>query len=113
MIFGLLISALGLTRVSFVTTYIGFLVFFIIFEIGTAMFSSASLSFLSEKTLPQQQGAVMGFYGAMGENMGIIAGTVLGGSLGLHRVGCFLDWSISGIIWCGSMPHCYKKQGLF
>jgi MFS family permease len=79
MILGLLVATSGLTGISFVGTFSWLVVFFAIFEIGMAMFNSASLALLSEKVLPQQQGTAMGFYGAAGENLGTIAGAALGG----------------------------------
>lgn len=79
MILGLLVAASGLSGISFVGTFLWLVAFFVIFEIGMTMFNSASLALLSEKALPQQQGTAMGFYGAVGENMGTIAGAALGG----------------------------------
>jgi MFS family permease len=80
-ILGLLISTLGLAVISFVNTYIWLLVFFTIFDIGLAMFSAASMAFLSENTSPGKQGTAMGLYGGLGENLGVITGTFIGGFL--------------------------------
>jgi MFS family permease len=79
MILGLLVSASGLAVISFIGAFLWLVVFFVVFEMGMAMFNSAALALLSEKVLPRQQGTAMGFYGAIGENMGVIAGAALGG----------------------------------
>jgi MFS family permease len=79
MVLGLLVSASGLAGISFIRTFLWLVVFFVVFEMGMAMFNSAALALLSEKVLPRQQGAAMGFYGAIGENIGVIGGAALGG----------------------------------
>jgi len=79
MILGLLISAFGLAGISFIRIYWWLVGICVFFEIGMTMFNSASLALLSERVSPQYQGTAMGFYGAIGENMGTIAGAALGG----------------------------------
>jgi MFS family permease len=79
MILGLLVSASSLTGIAFTTTFSWLVVFFITFELGIAMFNPAALALLSDKVLLRRQSTVMGFYGAIGENSGIFAGSAMAG----------------------------------
>ena len=79
MILGLLVSALAMAGVAFAESFPWLIVFISISSLGLAMFSPAALGLLSEAVPLHRQSTVMGVYGAIGENTGIIAGSALGG----------------------------------
>jgi PPP family 3-phenylpropionic acid transporter len=79
MIFGLLASASGLTGIAIATNFPWLVAFAIVLGLGYATFNSVALSLLSHKISLRRQSTAMGFYGAIGENTGIMAGAALGG----------------------------------
>ena len=105
MILGLLVSAVAMAGIAFAESFSWFLVFAIINGMGLVIFTPAALGFLSESVPVSQQSTVMGIYGGMCENAGIIAGSALGGFVwsGLGPQATFLMSSIAaglGLIVC-------------
>jgi len=86
MVLGLLVSAGALAGTGFSTTFLSLTMFVVLRSLGMAMFSPAALGMLSESVPLQRQSTVMGVYGGLCENTGVIAGSALGG----------LIWSIWG-----------------
>lgn len=79
MIAGLLISCAASIGITFAPSFTWLMVFGIIQSIGMAMFSPAALGLLSESVPLQRQSTIMGLYGGICENSGVIAGSALGG----------------------------------
>ena len=79
MILGLLISGAAMAGMAFVGNYAWLTMFVIGQSVGMAMFSPASLGLLSDSVPSQQQSTVMGAYGGLCEDTGIIAGSAFGG----------------------------------
>lgn len=86
MILGLLTSCAGATGIAFAESFAWLMAFGIIQSLGTAMFSPAALGLLSDSVPLRRQSTVMGIYGGVCENSGVIAGSALGG----------LVWSVFG-----------------
>ncbi|MFC2005614.1 MFS transporter [Chloroflexota bacterium] len=79
MTLGLVISGVAMAGMAFSPSY-AWLAFFVITSgLGMATFSPASLGMISDSVSPKRQSTAMGIYGAFGENIGIIAGTSVGG----------------------------------
>lgn len=79
MISGLFISAFAMAGLAFASSFL-WLVFLIIFRsLGIAMFNPAALALISDSVPAYRQSTIMGLYGAVFENTGIIAGSTLGG----------------------------------
>ncbi len=79
MILGLLLAAVAMTGMAFVKSFFWLLVFVIIRGISMALFNPAALGLLSDSVPLDGQSTVMGFYGGVCENTGVIAGSALGG----------------------------------
>ena len=79
MILGLLTSAAAGLGIFFAPNFPWLLAFGIIQSIGMAMFSPAALGLLSESVPLRRQSTIMGLYGGVCENTGVIAGSALGG----------------------------------
>ena len=79
MIIGLLFSAVAMIGIAFSKMFFWLVLFIIIRSTGTAMYSPAALGLLSDSVPQQKQSTVMGIYGGLCENTGIIAGSALGG----------------------------------
>ena len=79
MILGLLLAAVAMTGMAFVKSFFWLLVFVIIRGISMALFNPAALGLLSDSVPLDRQSTVMGFYGGVCENTGVIAGSALGG----------------------------------
>ena len=79
MILGLLISGAAMAGMAFVGNYAWLTMFVIGQSVGMAMLSPASLGLLSDSVPSQQQSTVMGAYGGLCEDTGIIAGSAFGG----------------------------------
>ncbi len=92
MIFGLLVTAAAMTGFSFAASLPWFLGIIFLHGLGHTSFSPAALSLFSDSAPADRQGSAMGFYGAICENIGIIAGSGLGGFLwgALGSQGTFL-----------------------
>lgn len=86
MVLGLLVSAGALAGTGFSTTFLSLTIFVVLRSLGMAMFSPAALGMLSESVPLRRQSTVMGVYGGLCENTGVITGSALGG----------LIWSIWG-----------------
>lgn len=88
MIIGLLLSASGMAGLAFVESYSWLIVFSVINGVGITMFNPAALGLLSRSVPPRQQSTVIGLYGGVFEDTGVIAGSVIGGfawsALGPH-----------------------------
>jgi MFS family permease len=79
MIIGLLLSATALAGTAYGKSFSWLIVFVIIRSMGFSIFSPAALGLLSESIPLQKQSTVMGIYGGVCENTGIVAGSALGG----------------------------------
>ena len=79
MLLGLFITGTAMTGMAFSGNYTWLIIFAIIQSVGVAMFSPASLGWLSDSVPHQQQSTAMGVYGGLCEDTGIIAGAALGG----------------------------------
>ncbi|MBA7704560.1 Multidrug resistance protein MdtG [subsurface metagenome] len=79
MILGLLVSALAMAGMAFAESFPWLIAFSIVGSLGLAMFSPAALGLLSDSVPLHRQSTVMGVYGGICENTGIIAGSALGG----------------------------------
>jgi MFS family permease len=79
MILGLLVSGGAMVGISFAQTFAWLIVFSIINSAGMVIFSPAALGLLSNAVPRHRQSTAMGFYGGICENIGIVAGSALGG----------------------------------
>jgi PPP family 3-phenylpropionic acid transporter len=79
MIIALAASAVSMIGISVANSFLCFLVSVVIFEIGLATYSPAALALLSDSVSSERQGSVMGIYGGICENTGIMAGAFSGG----------------------------------
>ena len=79
MILGLLLSATAMFGFSFANSFTWLIIISIISSLGLSLFSPAALALLSNSAPINQQNTVMGFYGGIGENTGVIAGSAVGG----------------------------------
>ncbi len=86
MILGLLTSAVAMAGIAFARSFPWLIIFVIIRSIAMTMFSPAALGLLSDSIPLERQSTVMGIYGGVCENTGVIAGSALGGFI----------WSIWG-----------------
>lgn len=80
----LMIIALTTSAISMIGIYVGnsflsFLISALLFEIGLVTYSPAALTLLSNSVPSERQGSVMGIYGGICENTGIMAGAFSGG----------------------------------
>ena len=79
MILGLLVSAVAMAGIAFAQSFSWLIVFSVVNGLGMVMFTPAALGFLSETVPVHRQSTAMGIYGGVCENVGIIAGSALGG----------------------------------
>ena len=79
MLMGLIITAGAMSGFALAKSYMWFVIVIIIYSIGHSAFSPAAQSLFSITAPLQRQGTTMGFYGAICENSGIIAGSAMGG----------------------------------
>jgi len=79
MIMGLLFSACAMAGFAFSTRFSWLVAFVIMRSTGMAMYSPAALGLLSDSVPQKKQSTVMGIYGGVCENTGIIAGSTMGG----------------------------------
>jgi len=96
MLIALAASAMSMIGISLANSFISFLGSVILFEIGLATYSPAALAILSDSVPHEHQGSVMGMYGGVCENTGIMAGAFSGGFV----------WNIFGpraTFWLGSL----------
>jgi len=81
MVIGLIVSASAIAGMAFITSFHGLIALVIVRSLGMVMFSPAALGLLSEFVPTERQSTVMGVYGGICENTGLIAGSALGGVL--------------------------------
>jgi len=79
MIMGLVLSSMAMMGMAFVHHYSWLIGFVALRSIGMVMYSPAALGLLSDSVPQERQSTVMGIYGGVCENTGIIAGSALGG----------------------------------
>ena len=78
-IMGLILSGIAMMGLAFVHLYSWLIGFVALRSIGMVMYSPAALGLLSDSVPRERQSTVMGVYGGVCENTGIIAGSTLGG----------------------------------
>ena len=116
MIIGLLLSATALAGIAFGKSFSWLIVFVIIRSMGFSIFSPAALGLLSDSVPLQKQSTVMGVYGGVCENTGIVAGSALGGFVwsALSPQATFLMGAISaslGALICLTLLERKPSQG--
>ena len=79
MIAGLLMSSAAMAGMAFTQSYLWLIGFVTVFAVGMAMFEPASLGLISSNVPARRLSTVMGIYGGIFENSGIIAGSALAG----------------------------------
>ena len=79
MLTALAASAISMIGISVANSFLSLLVSIVLFEIGLATYSPAALALLSDSVPSEHQGSVMGIYGGVCENTGIMAGAFSGG----------------------------------
>ena len=79
MLLGMAVSAISAAGIAFSPAYSWLLFFVILGGLGAAAFTPAALGMVSDIVPANWQGTAMGFYGAFGENIGVIAGSSLSG----------------------------------
>jgi PPP family 3-phenylpropionic acid transporter len=65
--------------ISWANNFLCFLVSVVLFEIGLATYTPAALALISDSVSSERQGSVMGIYGGICENTGIMVGAFSGG----------------------------------
>lgn len=79
MMLGLVVSAAAMMGIAFAQSFPWLVLFAVVYGLGTVMFTPAVLGLLSEMVPSHQQSTAMGLYGGLGENLGIVVGSALGG----------------------------------
>lgn len=79
MIIALTTSAISMIGISVSNSFLSFLISALLFEIGLVTYSPAALTLLSNSVPSERQGSVMGIYGGICENTGIMTGAFSGG----------------------------------
>jgi MFS family permease len=79
MLLGMAASAISASGIALSPGYSWLIFFAILNGLGAAAFTPAALGMVSDTVPVNWQGTAMGFYGAFGENIGIIAGGSLSG----------------------------------
>jgi MFS family permease len=79
MIFGMLISSSALAGLAFSKDFFWLVLFAILNSVGMAMFEPAALGLISSRVPPRRMSTVMGLYGGIFENTGVVAGSALAG----------------------------------
>jgi len=79
MLIAIVTSAISMIGISVANSFLSLLVSIVLFEIGLATYSPAALALLSDSVPSEYQGSVMGIYGGVCENTGIMAGAFSGG----------------------------------
>jgi MFS family permease len=114
MIGGLLVIAVGLAGLALAKDFPGLVAAVVIQGIGTAMFSPAAISLLSDTVPLNWQNTAMGIYGAC-EDIGVVVGSALGGFVwsALGSSSAFLlvgmTAAILGAIVAFTLPRAVKK----
>lgn len=79
MLIGLAVSAAAMAGFALAVTYGALILWSVLSSLGLSLFSPAAMGLISNSAPREHQGTAMGFYGAIGENTGIILGSGLGG----------------------------------
>ena len=79
MTLGLVTSGAAMAGMAFSPSYAWLIVSVLVAGMGVATFSPAALGMISDLVPARRQSTAMGIYGALGENIGIIAGASVGG----------------------------------
>jgi MFS family permease len=79
MTLGLVTSGAAMAGMAFSPSYAWLIVSVLASGMGVATFSPAALGMISDLVPARRQSTAMGIYGALGENIGIIAGASVGG----------------------------------
>ena len=79
MLTALAASAISMIGISMANSFLSLLISIVLFEIGLTTYSPAALALLSDSVPSEHQGSVMGIYGGVCENTGIMAGAFSGG----------------------------------
>ncbi len=79
MLIALVTSAISMIGISVANSFLSLSISIVLFEIGLATYSPAALALLSDSVPSEHQGSVMGIYGGVCENTGIMAGAFSGG----------------------------------
>jgi len=100
MVLGLLITGGAMAGMAFSTSYSSLIVFVLLRCLGMVMFSPAALGLLSDTVPLSRQSTVMGLYGGICENTGVIVGSAVGGVLWELRghQATFLTGTVSTVI---------------
>ncbi len=99
-LFGLAVTAGAMIGFIVAGCFTWFVIVMVFYNIGYTAFSPAALSFFSSCSPPDRQGTAMGFYGAICENTGIVAGSGLGGFIwsAWGGQGAFLAGAIASVM---------------
>jgi len=76
---GMIVSAGAMVGIAYSGNFTWLVIYMIVNSIGMALFSPAALGLLSDSVPRNRQSTAMGFYGGICENVGILAGSALGG----------------------------------
>jgi PPP family 3-phenylpropionic acid transporter len=79
MIAGMIVSAGAMVGIAYSGSFTWLVIYMIVNSLGMALFSPAALGLLSDSVPRNRQSTAMGFYGGICENVGILAGSALGG----------------------------------
>ncbi|MGD9118478.1 MAG: MFS transporter [Dehalococcoidia bacterium] len=79
MIFGLVMLSLAMAGLAFAEDFLWLVIFVILNSIGMAMLEPAALGLISSLVPSERLSTVMGIYGGIFENTGIVAGSALAG----------------------------------
>jgi len=79
MFLGLLVSAATMLGISTADSYLWLVIFAVFNGLGLVMFVPSALGLLSESVPATKQGTIMGVYGGLCENAGMIIGSAAGG----------------------------------
>jgi PPP family 3-phenylpropionic acid transporter len=79
MISGLLVSSLAMAGLAFAKSFLWMVIFATLVSLGMAMFEPASLGLIASVVPTRRLSTVMGLYGGVFENTGIIVGSALAG----------------------------------
>jgi MFS family permease len=113
MILGIIVSIIALTAMAFIESYPWLIFLVSLRSLGMAMFNPSALALLSDSVPVQHQSTVMGIYGGFCENIGIIAGSALGGFLWTtwgHQ-GTFLAAAAAAVVGIAICVFLVKTRG--
>jgi MFS family permease len=79
MMAGMIVSAGAMAGIAYSGNFTWLVAYMVLNSLGMALFSPAALGLLSDSVPLNRQSTAMGFYGGICENVGILAGSALGG----------------------------------